>query len=499
MANLSTAWSAHIPDAANDEKVAAGLPAVALTEPAPIATIPTVDVAGVFDNPSPPPAFVWSDRVPLGHVCLLSGHGGSGKSTLALQLAAAVAMGQPLLGVSTKRGRVLFFSGEDAEPLLRHRLAAVCQSLDVNPHKLAEQMRVLDGTEEPALYREVAEFGTRRLEPTPIFDRLAELVNEWQPALVVIDNASDTFEGSENDRAQVRAFVRGLARLARETATSPAILLLTHTPKASIGGRGESYSGSTAWHNSSRARLSLTPDKDDPARLVLSLDKINVAPPLQSQPLRLARAAGGVLVLDDEGAHGAEGAQEPPELALLTILADFVERGERVSCEQTAHTNAWKMCRPEPGFPKRSYPNAGVLFAAIRQMERDGLIERESYRDTYRKDRTAWNLTAKGWERIGKSAPSAPSAPSYHENADDAVQPDGAPSAPSSAHRSVRGYLAHDEGAPGTCPRCDGEGCEFCQPKGLTPRQAGTNPRAIGTNPRAIGTNPRRFTRRSRQ
>ncbi|MBU2799683.1 AAA family ATPase, partial [Acidithiobacillus sp. VAN18-4] len=477
MSILNTAWSAHIPDAANDEKVAAGLSAVALTEPAPIATIPTVDVAGVFDNPSPPPAFVWSDRVPLGHVCLLSGHGGSGKSTLALQLAVAVAMGLPLMGIPTAKGRVLFFSGEDAGPLLRHRLAAVCQSLDVNPHKLAEQMRVLDGTEDPALYQEISEFGTRRLVPTPIFDRLAELVNEWQPALVVIDNASDTFEGSENDRAQVRAFVRGLARLARETATSPAILLLTHTPKASVGGRGESYSGSTAWHNSARARLSLTPDKNDTARLVLTVDKLNLAP-LQSQPLRLARAAGGVLVLDYEGAHGAEGAQEPPEDALLKILADFVERGERVSCEQTAHTNAWKLFRPEAIFPKRAYPSAGVLFAALRQMERDGLIEQGTYVNAYRKDRSEWLLTTKGWERIGKPAPTAPTAPTYNDGAPDAVPPEGAPTAPTYGTRSVRGFLAHDDGAPGTCPRCDGEGCEFCQPKGLTPRQAGTNPRA---------------------
>ncbi|MBU2755309.1 AAA family ATPase [Acidithiobacillus sp. CV18-2] len=451
MALDSDDWTQSIPPY-GDEHLAPRLPVApdALPELAPIVTIPTVDIAGVFDHPSPPPAFVWSDRVPLGHVCLLSGHGGSGKSTLALQLAVAVAMGLPLLGVSTKRGRVLFFSGEDAEPLLRHRLAAVCRAMDVNPHKLAEQMRVLDGTEEPALYREVAEFGTRRLEPTPIFDRLAELVDEWQPALVVIDNASDTFEGSENDRAQVRAFVRGLARLARKTATSPAILLLTHTPKASIGGRGESYSGSTAWHNSSRARLSLTPEKDDPARLVLSLDKINLAPPLQSQPLRLVRAAGGVLVLDDEG-HQERGEGlvgiVMPEVAVLGLLADFVERGEWISAAPNSpRTNAWAMLRGEAGFPSHAYKNAGALFGALRQLTRQGLIGRETVRTKDRKYREVWTVTPQGWESIGKTAPSAPSAPTPEVGTLDALDASrGAPSAPTPAPRGMGGESAHTE------------------------------------------------------
>ena len=62
-------------------------------EPQPLADLPRVDVAGVIDNPSPPPEFVWVGMVPCGHVCLLSGHGGSGKSIFALQLAVAVGVG----------------------------------------------------------------------------------------------------------------------------------------------------------------------------------------------------------------------------------------------------------------------------------------------------------------------------------------------------------------------------------------------------------------------
>ncbi|WP_172437628.1 AAA family ATPase [Acidithiobacillus marinus] len=446
-----------------------------LPESEPAVNIPTVDVAGVWDNPSPEPDFVWDKYIPRGHVCLLSGHGGSGKSTAALQLCVAVAMGLPLFGVPTTQGPVVFFSGEDAGPILRHRLAGICHNLNVNPHLLAERLTVLDATSEPVLYRELAEFGRHTLEPAPVFHRLAEILTERQPALCVVDNASDAYEANENDRAQVRAFVRGLASLGRQ-GSNPAIMLLTHTPKASVRGGGESYSGSTAWHNSARARLSLAPDRDDTSRVVLSLDKMNLAP-MTAEPLRLARTMGGVLVLDEPTHDAAGEPTEPPQTALLRVLGDFNHRGEHVSAEQSAHTNAWKLCRPEPSFPKRAFPVAGPLFATLRQMERDGLIEKGTYVNAYRKDRQEWLLTAKGWDAIGESAPTAPTAPTYGDGALDADSTSVAPTAPTYGAGGMGDFLAQDVGAnlpdsplaeKSVCPRCDGEGCGFCQPEGAS-------------------------------
>ncbi len=419
-------------------------------EPQPLVDLPRVDVAGVIDTPSPPPDFVWNGMVPRGHICLLSGHGGSGKSTLALQLAVAVAMGLPLLGVPTTPGRVIVFSGEDAEPLLRHRLATLCHALDVNPHALAERLLVLDATENPALGESVRDRETGRdfIAPTTVYKRLWEILTEHQPVLVVVDNASDVFEGNENDRSQVRGFVRSLAKICRQVGSHPAILLLTHTPKQAVNGRGESYSGSTAWHNSARARLSLTPAKDDDGRLTLSLDKLNIGP-RTAEPLHLVRSHGGVLELD-ENAHDAEDApNEPPTSTLLHLLADFVRRGERVSPEPKAHTNAWAMLRDEVGFPRKKYRNASALLTAMRQLERDGLISREDYRDAYRKSRTAWALTAKGWEAIGESAPSASSAPSSDESAPVTAPHVSAPSAPSHRAGGTGDRERTHEGAPG--------------------------------------------------
>ena len=469
MALDSDDWTQNIPPY-GDEQPAPRLSVVsgagpsagagdALPEPEPAMDFPRVSISDIFSAPSPEPAFIWAGRIPRGHVTLLGAHGGVGKSMFALQFAVAACLGADFLGASTEQGRVLFFSGEDGAAVLRHRLGFIAAHFGASPHRLAEHLVILDASDEPALYREVSAFGIKTGEGTPGFNRLSEIIREVQPDLVIVDNASDVFEASENDRASVRGFMRQLRQLFPDGSEPPAMLLLAHIQKAAVGARGgESYSGSTAWHNSARSRLALTADRDDATRLTLSHDKLNLGP-RTAEPLRLMRSMTGLLMVD-ESKHDASGEPtEPPVDALLKVLADFVQRGERVSTEANSpRTNAWAMLRPEPQFPKGAFPVAGTLFATIRQMERDGLIEREQYRNQSRKDRTAWTLSAKGWERIGKTAPSAPSAPS----------------APTSCARGVGVERAHTLGAnlPNptlaenpTCPRCDGEGCEFCQLK----------------------------------
>ena len=449
---LDPDWTQNVPPYGDEygpgrdsEPVPAGADDI-LPEPKLLVDLTRVDVAGVIDNPSPPPKFVWEGLVPRGHVCLLSGHGGSGKSTLALQLAVATAMGFPLLGIPTMLSRVAFYSGEDAGPLLRHRLATVCRALDVNPHALAERLMVLDATECPALGEETLdrETGRRYIAPTGRYERLREIVMDWLPTLVIVDNASDVYEANENDRAQVRGFVRSLAALSRQSESHPAILLLTHTPKHALGGRAESYSGSTAWHNSARARLSLTPNKEDQRRLILSLDKLNLAP-LHREPLCLVRQLGGVLALDEDVPVTED--SEQPTITLLRLLADFNRRGERISPEQSARNNAWKMLQQEDGFPRRLYRAAGPLFSAMRELERRGLIERAEYVNAHRKRYEQWVLTAKGWEEIGESAPTAPTAPTYKEGALDAGPRGGAPTAPTSGPRGCGGIERAQLGA----------------------------------------------------
>jgi archaellum biogenesis ATPase FlaH len=418
-----------------------------LPEPQPAFDFPRVSVADIYDNPSPQPAFVWAGRIPRGHVTLLGAHGGAGKSMLALQLAVAICLGRDFLGDATERGRVVFFSGEDGAPVIRNRLASIAGAARVNPRQLADSLVILDASNEPALYREVSTFSIKTGEPTPGFHRLAEIVAELRPAIVIIDNASDTFEGSENDRAAVRGFMRQLRQLAAGD-NPPAILLLAHIQKQAVGNRGaESYSGSTAWHNSARSRLALAPNKDDPARLILTHEKLNLGP-RTAKELNLVRGIGGLLGLDQAvpGMVTPEGTPEPPEDALLGLLAEFNARGEHVSPETSARNNAWQKFRAEADFPKHIFRTGAPVFSALRQIERDGLIAKGDY-TANRKTRAKWVLAAKGYHRIGQSAPTAPTAPTYGDGAPDAGPEGVAPTAPTSCAGGMGDSGAQDDGA----------------------------------------------------
>ncbi|MDB2596480.1 AAA family ATPase [Pseudomonadales bacterium] len=68
---------------------------------------------------------------------------------------------------------------------------------------------------------------------TPAMDRLAEIASDYD--VVMIDNSSDGFAGNENDRSEVRAFVKGmLGGMAAKN--NQAVLLLAHIDKQAARG-----------------------------------------------------------------------------------------------------------------------------------------------------------------------------------------------------------------------------------------------------------------------
>ncbi len=231
-----------------------------------------------------PQAWAWEGYIPAREVTLLGAHGGAGKSTVSLMLAVCVAVGLPLFGVPTRAAPAVFFSGEDDAQTVRRRLRAVCRLLQVPPHALAGRLLVLDASDaDPTLW------GEPRLEEGPdgilraaspataAYKELHELLADTPEPLLIVDNASDTFGGNEIKRTEVRGFVRGLRALVRKQ--GGAVLLLAHIDKSAAKGfgGGESYSGSTAWHNSARSRLVLKPDKG--GELILEHEKSNFRVP----------------------------------------------------------------------------------------------------------------------------------------------------------------------------------------------------------------------------
>lgn len=147
-------------------------------------------------------------------VTLLGGHGGIGKSFLALQMACAVALGQPVLGQATRQMRVLYYSAEDGRKRLKRRLRKIVAKFNYDPVDLRGKLRVLDASEMDPLFSEVPRnIGTKEkpyvmkyLGETENFTNLQALVADFDPQLVIVDGGSDTFDGNEIARREVRAF-----------------------------------------------------------------------------------------------------------------------------------------------------------------------------------------------------------------------------------------------------------------------------------------------------
>ena len=161
---------------------------------------------------------------------------------LALTIAAHVAAGARWCGLDAEHGPAVFVSLEDPAAMVRYRLRRIVPAYGLNPAAIAANLRVLDGADcDAALMREVSEYGTRRLVETAAMKALRERVTDAR--LIVVDNASDAFDGNENERRAVRRFVRMLAQHARSAGAG--VLLLAHIDKvaARYGGAGNSYSG----------------------------------------------------------------------------------------------------------------------------------------------------------------------------------------------------------------------------------------------------------------
>jgi len=366
-------------------------------EKAPSVVFSHVPLADLQTAEPQPQQWWWEGYVPAGHVTLWSGHGGAGKSTLALMLLASMAMGRSFLGKGTRAGRLLFFSAEDPGQLVRLRLRRVCTVLDIDPAALAERLCVIDATElDAALYVEQRIGGVRHGATTPTYLALQQHVEAEGIDVLVLDNASDLFDGDEIVRTLVRGFIRSLAQLVRQR--GGAAVLLAHvdkgTSRAGKGASSESYSGSTGWHNSVRSRLVLL--EKEPGTLELQHQKCNLGP--KQAPVTLTWPEGGLPTMVDSSLPAAEPAGRPNAdasmRALVALIRDYYERGEWVSTSVQSQSNASRLLSAEARYPRHLKPTQ--VAQLLREAQRANYIEAESYRNANRKELQRWRVTAAG-------------------------------------------------------------------------------------------------------
>jgi RecA-family ATPase len=276
--------------------------------------------------PVPPRRWHVRDLIPAHNVTMLGGDGGVGKSTLALQLAIATAAEMTWLGHEVRGGRVLHISAEDDRDEIHRRTDYITLHYGIAYERLAGLMLWSLADEDAVL---VSGSPGQPLQATARWEELQGIVSRERPSLIVLDSLADFYGGNENERAQVRQFVRILRGLA--TPHDTAIILLAHPSLTGLS-TGSGLSGNTAWNNSVRSRLSFAAVVDEegktsPDLRTLTVKKANYA---QAGAEMRLHWAGGAFVNDDAERMSFDKRIDDDERFLM-LLDAFAADGRTVS------------------------------------------------------------------------------------------------------------------------------------------------------------------------
>lgn len=354
-----------------------------------------VDMAGFMATIYPAPRFVVDLLIPRNEVTLGGGHGGSGKSILFLAMAAHVACGKEWAEFKVEKSRVVFVTLEDSAEHVMHRLQKIICEYLFTPDEVAEIERnliVIDGTSSPELMIEFNEFGTRRLLPTQMMREVEAAVEG--AGLIIIDNASDAFGGNENVRRDVSTFIRHLAGIAR--ANDAGLVILAHIDKAAARGsaNGNSYSGSTQWHNAARSRLAMV---DVDGQLQLHHEKFNRS--RQADPVYLTWTANGVLI-PGRSATAAANREELAKTdrdAVLRAMFAAQQLGRAIPSAMRGPTTAFSALEPLPEMETFWNKNGKRRFnTAVLSLQADKMLAQNEEWNDQRNRRAHLELTALG-------------------------------------------------------------------------------------------------------
>jgi RecA-family ATPase len=218
-----------------------------------------IDMSRWDSEPAPDREWAVFNRIPLYQTTLFSGEGGAGKGIIQLHLCIAQALGRDWLGSVVEQGPAIFVETEDDAKELRRRTGDIANHYGVPFTELIEKgLHLMSFAGMDAVLATVTRGG--KIEPTRVFAALAEAAGDIKPKMIGIASSANVFAGSEID-PQVQQFVSLLTGLAMRA--QGAVSLISHPSLAGISS-GTGLSGSTAWHNSVRARMYLTSPKQEP-------------------------------------------------------------------------------------------------------------------------------------------------------------------------------------------------------------------------------------------
>lgn len=202
-----------------------------------------------------------------GYTHMLAAPGGSGKSLFTLQIAIALAQGQPWGSfVPRRKCRSLIINVEDDIDEQRRRLAAARRVM-----KGGDELRGMIDLVPHSENIVVAGYGPdgRTLRTMPIVDTLSRYITDRQIDVLIVDPFAETFEGDENDNSEVKwAMKIWRDEIARRTGC--AVYLVHHTTKYAANGAGDAnvIRGGGAIVNSTRIASTLMPMTQEEADMI---------------------------------------------------------------------------------------------------------------------------------------------------------------------------------------------------------------------------------------
>jgi RecA-family ATPase len=344
----------------------------------PLPPLTWIDMSSWDSVPVPERQWLIPGRIPLRQPTLFSGEGAVGKSLLTKYLLASTALGRDWLGMLPEMGPAWYLGAEDDERELHIRMADILRHFAVPFADLVDA-----GFRMKSLFGEDAVLGAPNrwgiVEPTQLFQQIYERAADEKPRCIALDASADVFAGDEVNRSQTRQFVGLLRKLAG--ACDGAVILLSHPSLAGINS-GSGISGSTAWHNSVRARMYLTSPKPDAGEQPdtdlreLAFKKNNYGPIGDSIFLRWKDG----LFLPEAGLSSLEAAatEHKADDVFLKLLARFTANGQNVSHKAQPANYAPRLFAKEPEAKQLPRPKV-TLEQAMQRLFREQGIHVETY------------------------------------------------------------------------------------------------------------------------
>jgi RecA-family ATPase len=341
-----------------------------------------VDIGAWAEREPPEREWAVRDRFPLRNVGILSGEGSTGKSILLMQLGAAHVLEKDWALTLPEPGPFLYLSAEDEEDELERRLDAIAEHYGASVADLKRDYHIVARAGEDAILGYPDRHGL--IQPTPLFEQLKQAARDIRPKTIGLDTSADVFGGNEIDRSQVRQFI-GLMR-ALAIAGNSAVLIALHPSLTGISS-GTGLSGSTAWHNSVRARAYLTSqtseDGQDTGLRQLDFKKNNYGPISASVTLQWkAMGKAGVYVPLSSGNPLEKAATDAKaEQTFLELLRRYSEQERDVS-HKPGPSYAPALFAKEDAAQKLAIKDAGrrkALEAAMNRLFAVKKIKVETY------------------------------------------------------------------------------------------------------------------------